>query len=98
MEDSDRVYVSPSIQKERPICFKWFSKRHSDGKHEFHGTVQIVYQNSTNPLKSKSSKIERNQNKEVDLYPFPTKEIIPKPLPPKPNYQETESTSSGIGY
>ena len=55
-----------------------------DGKHEFPGTVS---QNSTNPLKSKSLKIERNQNKTVDLNPFPAKEIIPRPIPPKHNYQ-----------
>ena len=80
-----------------------FCRRHCDfqndtpdGKHEFHGTLQIVYQNSANRLESKSLKIERNQNKTVDLNSFPAKEIIPKPLPPKHNYQEIENTSSNI--
>ena len=69
-----------------------------DRKHEFHGTIQIVYQNSTNPLESKSLKIERNLNKRVDLNPFPAKEIIPKPLPSKHNYQETENTPLIVKY
>ena len=89
MEDSDGVYVPPSIQKEYPIYFGVdncdFQKDTPDGKHEFHGTVQIVYQNSTNLLKSKSLKIERNQNKAADLNLFPAKEIIPKLLPLKHN-------------
>ena len=42
--------------------------------------------------------MERNQNKTVYLNPFPAKEIIPKPLPPKHNYQEIENTSSSIEY
>ena len=102
MEDSDGVYVPTSIQKECPIYFVVdncdFQNDTPDGKHEFHGTVQIVYQNSTNPLESKSLKIERNQNKAVDLNPFSAKEIIPKPLPPKHNYQEIENPSSSIEY
>ena len=102
MEDSGGVYVPPSIQKECPIYFtpdnRDFQNRTPDRKHEFHGTVQIVYQNSTNPLESKYLKIECNQNKTVDLNPSPDKEIIPKPLPPKHNYQETENTSSSIEY
>ena len=32
------------------------------------------------------------------MNPFPVKEIIPKPLPPKHNYQEIENTSSSIEY
>ena len=35
--------------------------------------------------------LEHNQNKTVDLNPFPAKEIIPKPLSPKHNYQEIEN-------
>ena len=89
MEDSDGVYVPPSIQKECPIYFGVdncdFQNDTPDGKHEFHGTVRIVYQNSTNLLKSKSLKIERNQNKAADLNLFPAKEIIPKLLPLKYN-------------
>ena len=68
-----------------------------DGKHEFHGSVQTVNQNSTSLLESKSLKIERKQNT-VDLNLFPAKEIIPKPLPPKHNYQEIKNTSSSIEY
>ena len=102
MENNDGVYVPPSIQKECPIYFAVdncdFQSDTPDGKSEFHGTVQIVYQNSTNPLESKSLKIERNQNKTADLNPFPAKEIIPKPLPPKHNYREIENTSSSIEY
>ena len=85
---TDDVNVPPSIQKECPIYFVIdncdFQNDTPDGKHEFPGTVS---QNSTNPLKSKSLKIERNQNKTVDLNPFPAKEIIPRPIPPKHNYQ-----------
>ena len=55
MEDSGGVYVPSSIQKECPIYFVVdncdFQNDTSDGKHEFHGTVQIVYQDSTNPFK-----------------------------------------------
>ena len=102
MDDSDGVYVPPSIQKECPIYFVVgncdFQNDFLDGKHEFHGTVHIFYQNSNNPFKSKSLKIERYQNKAVDLNPLPEKEIIPKPLPPKHNYQETENPSSSIEY
>ena len=80
MEDSDGVYVPPSIEKECGIYFAvnncGFQNDTPDGKHDFHGTVQIIYQNSTNPLESKYLKIERNQNKTVDLNPFPAKEII----------------------
>ena len=43
-------------------------------------------------------KVERNQNKAVDLNPFPAKEITPKPLPPKHNYQEIGNPSSSIKY
>ena len=43
------------------------------GKHEFHGTVQIVYQNSNNPLESKSLKIERKPNKTTEEIPIPCK-------------------------
>ena len=71
MEDSDGVYVPPSTQNECRIYFPVdncdFQSSLPDEKHEFHGTVQIVYQNSTNPPESKSLKIERNQNKTVDL-------------------------------
>ena len=46
MEDSDGVNVPPSIQKERPAYFAFdncdFQNDTPDGKHEFHGTVQIV--------------------------------------------------------
>ena len=77
MEDSHGVYVPPSIQKEclmfLPVNNCHFQNDTLDGKHEFHGTVQIVYQNSTNPLESKTLKIERNQNKTVDLNSFPAK-------------------------
>ena len=63
MEDSDGVYVPPSIQKECPIYFAVdhcdFQNGTPDGKHDFHGTVQTVYQNSTNPFKSKSLKITK---------------------------------------
>ena len=56
MEDSGGVHVPSSIQKECPIYFDVdncdFQNNTPDGKHEFYGTVQIVYQNSTNPLKS----------------------------------------------
>ena len=100
MEDSDDVNVPPSIQKECSIYFVIdncdFQNDTPDGKHEFHSTVS---QNSTNPLESKSLKIERNQNKTVDLNPFPAKEIIPKLIPPpKHNYQEIENTSPSIEY
>ena len=102
MEDSDGVYVPPSTQNECRIYFPVdncdFQSSLPDEKHEFHGTVQIVYQNSTNPPESKSLKIERNQNKTVDLNQFPAKEIIPKPLPPKHNYQEIENNSSSIEH
>ena len=77
-------YVPPSVQKECPIYFAVnncdFQNNTPDGKYEFHDTIQIVCQNSTNPLESKPLKIEWNQNKAVDLNPFPAKEIIPKPL------------------
>ena len=77
MEDSDGVYVPPSIQKEYPIYFGVdncdFQKDTPDGKHEFHGTVQIVYQNSNNPLESKSLKIERKPNKTTEEIPIPCK-------------------------
>ena len=47
MEGSDGVYVPPSIQKEYPIYFGVdncdFQSDTPDGKHEFPGTVQIVY-------------------------------------------------------
>ena len=96
MEDSDGVYVPPSTQKECPIYFAVencdFTNKLLDGKHGFHGTIQMVCQNSTNPLESKSLKVELNQNKTVDLNPFSAREIIPKPLPPKHNYQEIENT------
>ena len=52
----------------------------------------------TNPLESKSLKVERNQNKTVDFNPFPAGEIIPKPLHTKLNYQEIGNTSSNIEY
>ena len=85
MKDSDGIYVPPSIQKECPIYFAVdncdFQNDTPDRKYEFHGTVQIVSQHCTNPLESKSLKIERNQNKNVDLNQLPAKEIIPKPLP-----------------
>ena len=46
MEDSDGVYVPPSIQKECAIYFAAdncdFQNDTPDGKHEFHGTVQLV--------------------------------------------------------
>ena len=46
MEDSDGVYVPLSIQKECPFYFAVdncdFQNDTPDGKHEFHGTVQIV--------------------------------------------------------
>ena len=76
LEDSDGVYVPPSIQKECPIfpvdnCD--FQNDTPDGIHEFHGTVQIVYQNSTNPIETKTLKIELNQSRTVDLNPFPAK-------------------------
>ena len=61
-EDSDGVYVPPSVQKECPIYFAVnncdFQNNTPDGKYEFHDTIQIVCQNSTNPLESKSLKIE----------------------------------------
>ena len=85
MKDNNGIYVPPSIQKECPIYFAVgncdFQNDTPDRKYEFHGTVQTVSQHSTNPLESKSLKIERNQNKTVDLNQFPAKEIIPKPLP-----------------
>ena len=102
MENSDGIYVPPSIQKECAIYFAVgnynFQNNTPDGKHTFHGTVQTVYQSSTNPIKSKSLKIECNQKKAADLNLFPAKEIIPKPLPPKHNYQEIENASSSIKY
>ena len=93
MEDSDDIYV-PSSTVAADNCD--FQNDTLDGKHEFHGTVQIVYRNSTDPLESKSLKIERNQNKILDLNPLPVKEIIPKSLPTKHNYQEIENTLSSI--
>ena len=102
MEDSDGVYVPPSVQKGCPTYFAVgncdFQNDTPDGKDEFRGTVQIVYQNSINPLESKSLKIEHNKNRTVDLNPFPARKIIPKPLPPKHNYQEIENTSSSMKY
>ena len=102
MEESDSVYVPPSIKKECLIYFAVdkcdFQSDTPDEKHEFYGTVQIVYQISTNPLESKFLKIVRNQNKAIDLNPFAAKELIPKPLPPKHNYQEIENPSSNIEY
>ena len=66
-EGSHGVYLPTSIQKECAIYFAvdncGFQNDTPDGKHEFHGTVQIIYQNSTNLLESKFLKIERNQNK-----------------------------------
>ena len=96
MEDIDGVYLPPSIQKKCPIYFAVDNCNFQNDTPD--GTVQVVYQNSTNPLESKSLKVERNENNIVDLNPFPAKEVIPKPLPTKHNYQKTENTSSNIEY
>ena len=52
-----------------------------DGKNEFHGTAQIVYQQSSANVVSEKLMIDRNQNRSLNYDPFPASQVCPKPKP-----------------
>ena len=53
-----------------------------DGKNEFHGTAQIVYQQFNNVSAPSKLKVERNQKRALSKDPFPPAATCSKPIPP----------------
>ena len=82
---SNGVYVPPSIQAGLPVYFAAdncdFKNDAADGKNEVHGTVQIVYQQSSANVVSEKLQIDHNQNRSLNYDPFPASQVCPTPKP-----------------
>ena len=79
------VYVPLSIPVGLPVYFAVdncdFKNDIADGKNEFHGTAQIVYQQSSANVVSEKLQIDRNQNRSLNYDPFPASQVCPTPKP-----------------
>ena len=79
------VYVPPSIQAGLPVYFAVdnydFKNYTADGKNEFDGTAQFVYQQSSAIVVSEKVLIDHNQNTSFHCDPFPVSQVCPKPKP-----------------
>ena len=79
------VYVPTSIQAGLPIYIAvdncHFKNDTTDGKNKFHGTAQIVYQQSSANAVCEKLQIDRNQNRSLNYDLFPANQICPKPKP-----------------
>ena len=79
------VYVPPSIQAGLPVYFAVdnydFKSYTADGKNEFDGTAQFVYQQSSAIVVSEKVLIDHNQNTSFHCDPFPVSQVCPKPKP-----------------
>ena len=82
---SNGVYIPPSIQAALPVYLAAvncdFKNDAADGKNEVHGTVQIVYQQSSANDVSQKLQIDHNQNRSLNYDPFPASQVCPKPKP-----------------
>jgi len=84
MSETNGVYVPHLIQEGEPVYFAIdncdFKNDTADGKNEFHGTAQIVYQRAgADSTTGKKLQIERNQNRSLEYNPFPQANVCPKP-------------------
>ena len=86
MEENNGVYVPPQIMPGSPVYFAVdncdFRNDTPDGKNEFHGTAQIVYQQSSNVSAPSKLKVERNQKRALSKDTFPPAATCSKPIPP----------------
>ena len=92
MQKNNGVYVPPNLVQNIPVHFAIdntdFSNDTPDGKHEFHGTGQVVFQKSqdleVSRLKIHRSK-ERNLSFQEDLFNC-SSTVCFKPTPPNENF------------
>ena len=86
MEENNGVYVPPQIMPGSPVYFAVdncdFRNDTPGGKNVFHGTAQIVYQQSSNVSAPSKLKVERNQKRALSKDPFPPSATCSKPIPP----------------
>ena len=86
MSENDGKYIPPPIHPGSPVYFAVdncdFKNDTPDGKHEFHGTAQIVYQASIENTVPSKLQIERKYNRSLNYDPFPIAKACPKPIPP----------------
>ena len=86
------VYVPQTIQAGLPVYFAVdncdIKNDTADGKNEFHGTAQIVYQQSSANVVSKKLQIDHNQNRSLNYDPFPASQVCPKPKPKNEIYSQ----------
>ena len=86
------VYVPPYIQAGLPVYFAVgncdFKNDTADGKNDFHGIVQIVYQQSSANVVFEKLQIDRNQNRSLNYDPFPASQVCPKPKPKNGSYSQ----------
>ena len=86
------AYVLPSIQAGLPVYFAVdncdFKNGKADGNNEFHGTAQIVYQQSSANVVSDILQVDRNQNRSLNYDPFPASQVCPKPKPKSEIYPQ----------
>ena len=90
--ENNGVYVPPSIQAGLPAYFVVdncnFKTDTANGKNEFHGTAQIVYQQSSANVVSEKLQIDHNQNRSLNYDPFPASQVCPKPKPKNEIYSQ----------
>ena len=89
---NNSVYVPPYIQAGLPVYFAVgncdFKNDTADGKNDFHGIVQIVYQQSSANVVFEKLQIDRNQNRSLNYDPFPASQVCPKPKPENKIYSQ----------
>ena len=91
MTESNSVYVPPCIQQGRPVYTTIdncdFKNDTLDRRNEFHGTVQnIIYQKSNPGSTSNKLKIERGISRSLNSNPFPRAEMCYKLNMPNHTY------------
>ena len=90
MKDNNGTYIPPTIRKSSPVYFAIdnidFRNDTPDGKNEFHGIGQVVYQQSIDEHHQSALKISREHTKSFKHNPFLPALICHKPVPPNKTY------------
>ena len=92
MKGNNGTYIPPTIRKGSPVYFAVdnidFRNDTPDGKNEFHGIGQVVYQQAIDEHDQSPLNISREHTKSFKHDPFLPAQICHKPVPPNKTYRD----------